>query len=149
MKSFPRPALTRLVLTSLATLCLSQAALAQQVYRCGNSYSQAPCTGAVVIDADDPRTEAQRAEAKQVLASDKALAKDLEAARRKEEAAALAADKEALARAAAAHKMEGKKPVAKQEHSSKKRNAKGKAAAVFTATDGASKKKATKKAAKH
>jgi len=35
---------------------------AQPVYRCGNSYSQVPCAGAVVVDVDDQRTPQQKAQ---------------------------------------------------------------------------------------
>lgn len=36
-------------------------ATAQNVYRCGDSYSNQPCAGASVVMADDPRSAAQRA----------------------------------------------------------------------------------------
>jgi len=115
MKSFKH-----LVIPGLLSLGVCNAA--QPVYRCGNSYSQTPCAGAAEVPIDDPRTEEQRAQAKQGLRSDKALAKDMEASRRKDEAQALAADKLALARAEAAHKQEVKKPPSKKD--SKKRRAK-------------------------
>jgi len=34
----------------------------QPIYRCGNSYGQAPCADGVVIDAQDSRTAAQKAQ---------------------------------------------------------------------------------------
>ena len=88
MKSFKH-----LVLTSLAVLSICQSASAQQVYRCGSSYSQTPCTGAIAVPTEDARTDEQRLAAKQALASDKALAKDMETSRRKDEAMALAREK--------------------------------------------------------
>lgn len=46
-----------------AVLFLAPALLqAQTIYRCGNSYSQTPCTGAVVVHADDKRTPDQKAQ---------------------------------------------------------------------------------------
>jgi hypothetical protein len=148
MKSF-----NHLVLTSLAVLSLCHSASAQPVYRCGNSYSQTPCAGAVEVPADDPRTEAQRAQARQGLASDKALAKDLEATRRKDDALALAQMKASQASSAAAHKKSETKKA--DEPKSKKKTAgtrtvKVKEPEFFTATDGATnkKKKASSKSSK-
>jgi 1,2-phenylacetyl-CoA epoxidase PaaB subunit len=133
MKSFQH-----LVLTTAVVLSAYQSATAQQVYRCGSSYSQAACADGVAVHTDDARTEAQRVAASQALASDKALAKEMEASRRKEEAAALAADKEALARAAAAHKNESAKNLASRKAGhTKGRTVKVKEPEFFTATDGA------------
>jgi hypothetical protein len=144
MKSFKN-----LVLFSAAALSLCQGASAQQVYRCGSSYSQTPCADGVAVLTDDARTEAQRVAASKALASDKALAKDLETSRHKEEAAALAADKVALARAAAAHKNEAKKNlVSKRAASSKGHTVKVKEPEFFTATDGAGNIKKKKKPAR-
>jgi hypothetical protein len=147
MKSFKH-----LVLPALLLCAAASGAAAQQVYRCGNSYSQTPCTGAVAVPTDDARTDEQRAAARQALASDKALAKDLETSRRKDEAMALAREK-ALASSAAVHKKpEAKKagePKAKKKTAGT-RTAKVKEPEFFTATDGAtnSKKKTSSKAGK-
>lgn len=86
-------------LPALALLCvgMGHAAYAQQVYRCGNSYSQTPCVGGVTVNADDPRTDAQRAAAREGLERDRALGKEMETTRRKDEAQALARDKAAYA----------------------------------------------------
>ena len=137
MKSFKATALT-----CIATLALGHGASAQQVYRCGNSYSQSPCAGAVAVQTDDTRTEEQRTAARQALASDKALAKDMETTRRKDEAAALAREK-ALASHTAHKKEESKKPgVAKAgKKAPSVRKAKIKEPEFFTATDGAVKHK--------
>jgi hypothetical protein len=147
MKSF-----SHLVLACLAAVSTCTVAATQQVYRCGSSYSQTPCAGGVAVQTDDPRTEEQRAAAKQGLSADKALAKDLEATRRKDAAQAMAADKLALARAEAAHnKPEVKKPAAEKakKKAATTRTAKVKEPEFFTATDGAvKKKKASKKTAK-
>jgi hypothetical protein len=63
----------------MLVLCLGAlAANAQPVYRCGSEYSQSPCPQARLVDAADARTEAQRAEARQVAADDKRLAAQME-----------------------------------------------------------------------
>ena len=58
------------------------------VYRCGNEYSRMPCSQGKVVDTQDAaRTEAQRAEAVRVAASEKQLAEDMARERRRAEAA--------------------------------------------------------------
>ena len=60
-------------------LCLGTlAANAQPVYRCGSEYSQSPCPQSKLVDAADARTEAQRADAKQVAADEKRLGTQME-----------------------------------------------------------------------
>jgi len=86
MKSFPS-----LVSTGVALLMACTHANAQTVYRCGDSYSQTSCAGAISVPVDDARTEAQRAASLQGAASDKALAKEMETSRHHQEATALAA----------------------------------------------------------
>jgi len=76
-----------------AMSCAAEAA--GPVYRCGRDYSQTPCPGGKVVDATDPRTAAQRAEAKRVAARERKLAAEMESDRRRQAAAekpALAAD---------------------------------------------------------
>ncbi|MEO8124869.1 MAG: hypothetical protein ABI633_12540 [Burkholderiales bacterium] len=56
-----------------AVLTLSSGAMAQKIYRCGPDgriYQQAPCTDGKAIDASDPRTPEQRAEAQAIAASE-------------------------------------------------------------------------------
>ncbi len=148
MKSFKT-----LIPACLVLLAACTGAAAQQVYRCGNSYSQTPCAGAVPVQTDDPRTAEQRAAAQQSQSAAKALARDMEATRRKDAAQAMAADKLALARAVAAQKKaEDKKPTPAKakKKAGGTRTVKVKEPEFFTATDGAanSKKKTSKKAAK-
>jgi hypothetical protein len=53
----------------------------QTIYRCGPDgkvYSQVPCAEGTVMDASDPRTAAQRAEARRVAAQERQAATDLE-----------------------------------------------------------------------
>jgi hypothetical protein len=57
------------------------------IYRCGVDgrivYSQMPCTDGTLIDAADPRTAAQRAEAMRVAASERKAAAEMERERKK------------------------------------------------------------------
>jgi hypothetical protein len=59
-------------------ICLAATAAAaanaqSAVYRCGNSYSESPCPQASLVDVDDARTAAQRADARLLAANDKRL----------------------------------------------------------------------------
>jgi hypothetical protein len=56
---------------AVALLALSGAGGAAPIYRCGNTYSQTPCPGGKLVDASDPRTAAQRAEARRIAAKEK------------------------------------------------------------------------------
>jgi len=152
MKSFKY-----ITLPGLALLCASfgQTVHGQPVYRCGNTYSQSPCAGAVPVEVDDTRTDAQRAASKDAVASDKALAKELETSRHKDEADALARDKAvlaantkqtALAQSQARKKEQEKtsaKKAAAKKHTSRNAQANADDPDVFTTTvrTGTSKKK--------
>ena len=70
-------------------LAAAGSARAQSViYRCGNEYSRMPCSQGKVVDTQGTaRTEAQRAEALRVAASEKQLAEDMARDRRRAEAA--------------------------------------------------------------
>jgi hypothetical protein len=69
----------------LAAAALAPAA-AQNVYRCGDSYSQTPCAGGAVVNSDDPRSASQRAQTTQAAQRDARAADAMEKARLKEEA---------------------------------------------------------------
>lgn len=60
---------------------------AQPVYRCGNVYAQTPCPQGYVVEATDPRTAAQRAEARSVAADDRRLAAEMRRDRLADQAA--------------------------------------------------------------
>ncbi len=60
---------------------------AQAVYRCGSVYSQTPCPQGKLVEANDPRSAAQRAEAARVSAGERQLATDMRRDRLAEEAA--------------------------------------------------------------
>jgi hypothetical protein len=121
--------LTRLAPTCLALLLASSGAMAQQVYRCGSSYSQTPCgVDSVPVQTDDPRTDAQRTAAQQGLARDKALAKAMEATRHREEAqvfAGIKAEQAAMARKAADQKKSEEKKAREAKAAAKHKNSAG------------------------
>ena len=80
--------------TAVASLLLLAAmashAAPAPIYRCGpdgREYSQVPCAGGTVVEASDPRSAAQRAEALKVAASERKRVADLERDRRANEAA--------------------------------------------------------------
>ena len=61
---------------------------AQTLYRCGNEYRDTPCPNAIALDARDPRTPAQSAQAQRQTAKESALAQQMEKSRLQAEAAA-------------------------------------------------------------
>lgn len=63
------------------------AAQGQEVYRCGSAYLQTPCPQGRLVEADDSRSEAQRAEAARVAATERRLANEMRRDRLAEEAA--------------------------------------------------------------
>ena len=66
-------------------------AAAQSVYRCGDSYSQQPCPGGTLVQAEDARSASQRSQTSQAAQRDAKTADALEKARLKEEAKPAAA----------------------------------------------------------
>lgn len=76
----------------IAGYALSTGATAQNVYRCGNSYSQTPCPDAVVVDVEDTRSTSQKKDSDTRVRHDAATADALEKKRLQEEAQALAGD---------------------------------------------------------
>ncbi len=78
--------------TALAFVLLAAAGCTQatQIYRCGpggREYSQTPCAGGTVLESSDPRSAAQRAEARRVAAQERKLAADLARERERDAAA--------------------------------------------------------------
>lgn len=115
-----RPAVTATLL--IAASAASTGAKAQNVYRCGDSYSQSPCAGGVAVDASDSRTRAQQAQAAADTARARQAANALEKDRLKQEEAAARADRQAT------QTDVGKAPAAahdtKPAHTHKKKPAK-------------------------
>jgi hypothetical protein len=73
------------VAASLLLGLLASGADAQLVYRCGSEYSQTPCAQGRLVDAADPRTAEQYADARRVAADDRRRADDMERKRLAEE----------------------------------------------------------------
>ena len=61
-------------------------ASAQNIYRCGDGYSQQPCPGGVVVEAQDERSAGQRSQASLAAQRDARLADAMEKERLKEDA---------------------------------------------------------------
>jgi hypothetical protein len=93
---------------ALAAMLLAGAALqagaAAPIYRCGNEYSQTPCPEGRLIESADPRSAAQRADARKLAALERKRAAEMARERRAREAAA-----KASAPAAAASPIEATK----------------------------------------
>lgn len=77
----------------IATSALSTGANAQNIYKCGNSYSQIPCPDGVLINTADPRTPEQKAQADAATRRDALAADALEKSRMAQEQRDLAARK--------------------------------------------------------
>ena len=75
-----------IVIVFIATSPISTTAGSQEVYRCGNAYSQKPCPQGVVVDVEDARTAAQKSESDAMIKRETAAANTMETARLKEEA---------------------------------------------------------------
>jgi hypothetical protein len=68
---------TRFIIVAACALAAHTAG-AQQVWRCGSSYSQQPCPGGAVIDTSDGRSAAQAAKSSSVAQADMKLADRME-----------------------------------------------------------------------
>lgn len=77
----------KLAATALMFFFAVGCAHAQEVYRCGSAYSQTPCPQGRLVEADDTRSETQRAEAARVAAGERRLANEMRRDRLAEEAA--------------------------------------------------------------
>jgi hypothetical protein len=72
---------------TVASYLMSTGAIGQNgIYRCGNSYSQKPCTDAVVVDVQDARTPDQKVQADATIRRDTATGNAMEKARLAQEA---------------------------------------------------------------
>jgi hypothetical protein len=87
----------------IALLLAAGAASAAPIYRCGSTYSQTPCAqGGKVVEATDPRSAAQRAEARRISAAERKAAAEQERALREAEKSATPAAAGTLSAAPAA-----------------------------------------------
>ena len=117
---------------------------AQPVYRCGSTYSQVPCPEGRVVEATDPRSAAQRAEARRIAALERQQGEQMERERRAQEAAqkpaaATGFDSRSPAPEAAASSAE------RGRHQKRSKGAKRSAQDNFTAVDPTSLKKRGRK----
>ena len=95
---------TKIALFFIAACALSTGSIGQNVYKCGNAYSQAPCTDAQPLQIEDTRTAAQKQAADRATVRDATAARALELERlQNERAAQEAANAQAKANASAAH----------------------------------------------
>lgn len=69
----------------IATCCFSTWALAQNAYKCGDTYNQTPCPGAVAIDATDKRSSEQKTQADDATRRNSEAARAMEKARLEQE----------------------------------------------------------------
>jgi hypothetical protein len=119
----------------IAACAVSTGAMAQRVYRCGNTYSHIPCPDAVTIDPADARSIAQKEETDKANARNAATATAMEKTRLKIEAQGWASQK-ADAVKIKNQTLKLKEPTDTQKVSDKKRDA-----ALFTASTSAAPKK--------
>lgn len=66
-----------IVAALLAVVAFSAAHAQNAVYRCGNTYSQAPCPDAKQVEVGDARSAAQQSEAHRVANNERRLAADM------------------------------------------------------------------------
>jgi len=71
---------------ALAALSATACA-ATEVYRCGQTYQQTPCPAGQTLTLDDSRSPAQQREAREAMAADQRLARQLAAERKAREKA--------------------------------------------------------------
>lgn len=76
----------------IATIALSTGAMAQNVYKCGDAYSQTPCPGGATVDAADQRTSVQKTQADLATRLDARAADAMEKARLQQEKTDVAAN---------------------------------------------------------
>ena len=112
-------AVARALAVGLGLAACAIAAQAQTIYRCGNEYTRIPCANGRPLESSDPRSAAQRAEARALLAQERRLAAEMEATRKRDQAALKSAAAASLSPvrspAPAASAASGpKKPVAKK-----------------------------------
>jgi hypothetical protein len=132
---------TQFALLLIAACAVSTGARAQKVYRCGATYSQIPCAGAVAVEADDTRSAAQKSQADKSIVRDTAVANTMEKTRLKEEAKAIAQSQAANERGSSSKaKAKGKTAATKLGDDAKKKTKKKKEAEFFTAQTAAEKK---------
>ena len=128
--------------SAVLAFCLAAVAAgasAETVYRCGSSYSHAPCEGATTVDVGAAPDAAQRAEARAVAARERELAAELIRDRRERERALRPAAAASLGPSPATKTASA--PVRKHAHAAKKRPAGGDDRSDFVAVVPTSRRK--------
>ena len=74
-------------LFAAVSMSVAAGAHAQAIYRCGDTYSQTACPQGRIVEASDPRSPQQQAEARRVAADERRLGFDMARERRAEQAA--------------------------------------------------------------
>ncbi len=94
MKNRPSIAMFFIAITLITTR-----AMAENVYRCGNSYSQTPCPDGKTMEVQDTRTSAQKAQTDAATQRTTSAADAMERERLQKEAQLQAANAKAIAQA--------------------------------------------------
>jgi len=95
----------------IAASALSTWATAENIYKCGTSYSQSPCPGGKVVNVDDSRDPQQKKSKDEITQRDAELAREMEKDRLANEKAWRAAD----AKPPVVTKKSSKRIVVKEE----------------------------------
>lgn len=80
----------------IATCAAPTWAAGSNVYKCGSTYSQTPCDGAVAVRVDDTRSKEQKSQSDAAIVQQGKTANAMEKARLKEEARAIAQSQSSL-----------------------------------------------------
>ena len=106
-------------LAGLLAMATSLPLSAQNVYRCGDTYSQQPCPGGSSVPVADPRTAAQKSQADAVIRREAQSAQAQEKARLQREAQGPAVSVLQPSPAAPAPAAQDKPPVTKHKKARK------------------------------
>lgn len=131
----------RFALFFIAAWAGSTWAAGSNVYKCGSTYSQTPCDGAVMVPVDDARSKAQKIQADAATVQQGKTANAMEKARLKEEARALAQGKPAKPSPKTAAQAPSKPKADTNVLAPKSNKGKKKEPEFFTAQDAAPAKK--------
>jgi hypothetical protein len=132
-----------LVCTALGWVAPATAQGTQNVYRCGNTYSQQPCADGKLVAASDSRSAAQKSQTDDATKRDAKVADAMEKARLKEEAKPVPVGMPAATQASAP--KDAKKSDRKAKKAKSKKDEHFTAVAPKKPGEEPAKKKATKK----
>ena len=141
---------TQIAIFLIAITSIGTGAWGQNVYKCGNTYSQQPCPGGTLVDAADARTNEQKKAADLASQRNAKAANALEQARLKKEKTqqqALTASKKQAKAPSAAAPLPGDSAPPKTAAKKSKAKAEGDFKAQVPADQQAKKKKPAPKTA--